>query len=306
MAAGRFQALFLGDSVVWGQGLSDGEKFSTQLVAWINQYHPTQNAYKTVMAHSGAVIGVGATAHEPAVDGEVPTAYPTILEQCSQTPGDPADVDLVLVNGGINDVGVQYIFNAYTDAQELTDTVQRFCHDDLVILLRQTATKFASPGTIIVVSGYYPVLSAQSDPLRVPTLLPLFGVSLPAITFPGNPVAKIISNSLLFWRQSRAAMTRAVTDVNQQLGTNRIVFVDPGFNEANAAFGPTPWVFGVNADLSPQDDVIAARRAACQLDEPDPVQREFCYRASAGHPNRWGAQAFFNVVYPIMQARYGF
>ena len=306
MANGRFQAVFLGDSVVWGQGLTDGEKFSTQLVNWINQYHPTQNAYKTVMAHSGAIIGVGATVHQPPVDGEVPTAYPTILDQCAAVPGNPNDVDLVVLNGGINDVGVQYIFNAYTDQQELADTIQRSCHADLTVLLRQVAARFTNPATNILVAGYYPILSTQSDPLRIPTLLPLFGASVAAMLFPHNPIAKIMANSLLFWQQSEIAMAQAVTDVNQQLGTNRIVFVAPNFSEANAAFGPTPWVFAVNADLSPQDDVIAPRHAACLIGETDPVQREFCYRASAGHPNRWGAQEFFNALYPLLQQRYGF
>jgi lysophospholipase L1-like esterase len=301
-----FQALFLGDSVVWGQGLTDAEKFSSQVVAWINQYHPAQNAYKTVVAHSGAVIGVGATVQKPAVDGEVPDAYPTILQQCSQTPGNPNDVNLVVVNGGINDIGVQYIFNPLTDQQELADTIKRFCHDDLVTVLLQVAAKFANPNTSILVTGYYPVLSTQSDPLKIPALLPLFGVSIAALPFPNDPIAKIVSNSLLFWQQSKAAMSQAVADVNQQLGVNRLEFVAPGISEANSAFAPTPWVFAVNANLSPQDDVIATRQAACILDEPDPLQREFCFRASAGHPNRWGAQAFFNALYPVLQRRYGF
>jgi lysophospholipase L1-like esterase len=306
MAVGHFQALFLGDSVVWGQGLTDAEKFSSQLVAWINQYHPTQNAYKTVLAHSGAVIGVGSTVQTPALDGEVPTNYPTILQQCQQVQGDPLDVDLVVVNGGINDVGVEYIFNAYTDQQELADAIQRFCRKDLATLLAQVANRFSNPKTSILVPGYYPVLSTQSDPFRIPTLLPLFGVSLSALIFPSNPVAKIVSNSLLFWKDSIAAMTNAVADVNTQLGANRIVFVQPDITEVNSAFAPAPWVFAVNADLSPQDDVIAARHAVCVRDETDLVQREFCYRASAGHPNRWGAQAFFKALYPVLQQRYGF
>jgi hypothetical protein len=101
-------------------------------------------------------------------------------------------------------------------------------------------------------------------------------------------------------------MAQAVADLNQQIGAQRIDFVAPAFTESNAAFGPTLWVFAINADLSPQDDVIATRRTACQLDEDDLVHWELCYRASAGHPNRWGAQAFFNALYPVLQQWYGF
>jgi lysophospholipase L1-like esterase len=306
MSQGHFQIAFLGDSVVWGQGLTDDHKFSTQTTAWINQYHPTENAYKTVMAHSGAVIGVGATVGKPALDGEVPSAYPSIIEQCDQVPGDPEDVDLVIVNGGINDIGIQYIFSPGTDQQELTDTIQRACHDDLVTLLNRVAARFTGPQTHILVPGYHLVLSSQSELLRVPTLLPMLGVSWPPFLHPLDPLSKIIANSLLFWHKSTGAMKQAVDDVNQQLGTGRLVFVTPNYQEVNAAFAPTPWVFAVNADLSPQDEVIAERRPMCQRDETDLLQRELCYRASAGHPNRWGAQAFFNVIYPILQQRYGF
>lgn len=306
MSQGHFQIAFLGDSIVWGQGLLDQHKFSTKLVAWVNQYHPAQNAYKTVTAHSGAVIGVGATQNIPPVDGEVPTAYPTILEQCDQVPGDPADVDLIVLNGGINDVSVEYILSPLTDQTELADTIQRACHDDLLTLLLKVAGRFIGPATQIVVMGYYPILSTKSDPLQIPTLLPLFDVSLSSFLAPVNPITKIVSNSLLFWQKPTVAMHQAVADANKQLATNRIVFVSPGFQEVNSAFASTPWIFAVSADLSPQDEVIAARHTSCQLDEPDLVQREICFRASAGHPNPTGAEAYFAALYPVLQQRYGF
>jgi len=306
MSQGHFQIAFLGDSVVWGQGLLDQHKFSTKLVSWINQYHPAENAYKTVVAHSGAVIGVGATTGHAPVDGEVPTSYPTILEQCDQVPGNPSDVDLVIVNGGINDVSVQYIFSPNTDQDDLADTIHRACYCDLKTLLLKVAARFSNPATNILVPGYHLVLSTQSNALRIPTLMPLLGVSLSTFIAPFDPISKIVSNSLLFWKKSAADMMQAVADVNQKLGTTRLGFAAPAYQEVNAAFAPTPWTFALNADLSPQDEVFASRKTACQKDEPDLLQREFCFRASAGHPNASGEDAFFNALYPLLQQRYGF
>jgi len=63
----------------------------------------------TLMAHSGAVIGVDSGAPAGSCDGEVPTAFPTILQQCEAA----ADtrVNLVILNSGINDIDIRYILN---------------------------------------------------------------------------------------------------------------------------------------------------------------------------------------------------
>lgn len=306
MGQGHFHVLCLGDSIIWGQGLLDADKFTTKLTAWINQYHPDKHAFKEVLAHSGAVIGVGSTTHVKPVNGEVPKAFPSILQQCAAFAGDPADVDLVIVNGGINDLGVQYIFSPFTDAEELADTTDRFCRLDLTALLIAIANRFPNPAARILVPGYYPVLSGKSDLLRIPTILPLFGVTLPSFVFPHNPLAKVVSNSLLFWHKSTEAMSSAVAAANAAVGGQRIHFVDAGFAEENSAFGPSPWVYAIRADLSPQDSVIASRRASCLTDEHDLLQREFCFRASVGHPNIAGADAIFRALYPKMQQLYGF
>jgi len=61
------------------------------------------------MAHSGAVIGVDSGAPAGSCDGEVPTAFPTILQQCEAAPD--TSVNLVILNGGINDIDIRYILN---------------------------------------------------------------------------------------------------------------------------------------------------------------------------------------------------
>ena len=59
---------------------------------------------------------------------------------------------------------------------------------------------------------------------------------------------------------------------------------------------PQAWLFGINADLSPEDPMAAARRASCNACLDDFLRREQCYRASAGHPNLTGAQKFADAI----------
>ena len=84
MVHGRFHVLFLGDSIVWGQGLREEDKFSTRVIQWLNEYHPDLRAFKTVKAHSGAIIGAADGVQEDPIagwPGEVPNAQPTIHQQ---------------------------------------------------------------------------------------------------------------------------------------------------------------------------------------------------------------------------------
>lgn len=77
------------------------------LAAELESYHPGGVTLEGV-AHSGAAIGAFGAAGIPC-PGEVPCSRLTILEQCDQFTNSPETVDLVLLDGGINDVGVATI-----------------------------------------------------------------------------------------------------------------------------------------------------------------------------------------------------
>jgi lysophospholipase L1-like esterase len=102
--ANSFRIVNLGDSVPWGQGLLEAEKYDILVKAALSAKYPGGVTLER-SAHSGAVIGAG-IATGTSAPGEVPVARPTIIEQCEQFANAPETVDLVLVNGGINDVGV--------------------------------------------------------------------------------------------------------------------------------------------------------------------------------------------------------
>src|ERR1700719_3958067 len=93
--------LVLGDSVTWGQGLNDYNKFYRLVFDQVSMKHP--RLQPVMLAHSGAAIGKGDTSTWRSLPGEVPSSGPTILHQCDQY-DDPSSVRVILMNGGINDV----------------------------------------------------------------------------------------------------------------------------------------------------------------------------------------------------------
>jgi len=76
------QMLVIGDSIMWGQGLKDDEKFSSRVRCWLQQ--KTDREVKLhVEAHSGAVISGAASALPlfSSLNGEVNMTSPTINDQ---------------------------------------------------------------------------------------------------------------------------------------------------------------------------------------------------------------------------------
>ncbi len=287
-----YRIVVLGDSVTWGQGLLDADKMHRLVAARIPQAE-----IASVLAHSGAIIGVCGRQTRLPADGEVPTAYPSILQQCDGFHDDPASVDLVIVNGGINDLDVRYILNPMTETADLRDAIERCCFCDMRELLRHIVAKFSKPTARVVVTSYYPVLSEQSRFGLGNEFLLAMGVPIASLAtlFPaaGMPIwGKVLGNCSVFFTDSTDALQRAIAAV----GDARLRFAAPPFTAANAALASDPWLFGIRWDLSPQDPVAAARRAACKRDEADPLRREQCYRASAGHPNVAGARQFADAI----------
>jgi lysophospholipase L1-like esterase len=285
----------LGDSVTWGQGLLPAQKFYSQVKLALSGTDCSTNC--AVLAHSGATIGVGVNTTEPAVNGEVPTSYPTVLQQCNGFDDSPEGVDLVLISGGINDIDVRFILDPFTDASDLKDAIDSYCYRDMKTLLMTVTNKFTKPSCRFVVTSYFPILSEESDVPQVEPLLSIHGIQLPGWLERVLVVDKIVDNATLFWQCSQKKLSAAVDETNHNLGgTARLFLATPPFAAENAALAPEAWLFGLNADLSAEDPVADQRRRACDVDETDVIQREKCYRASAGHPNQIGADRFAAAI----------
>jgi len=292
-----FRIVAIGDSIVWGQGLLQNEKFDCLVQQTLLPMRPEGVTLES-LAHSGAVIGATGVSGTPQV-GEVPASRLSIIEQCDGYANSPDTVDLVLMTGGINDVGVASILNPFALIPPLDVRVIHACHDGMLVLLKKVIAKFSKPTCTILVTGYYPILSAKSDPLGVTKLISLFGIAVPGFLEKDldfiNPV---LDRCEAFFNDSTQQLKLAIVDANDP----RITFVSSGFTDANSAFVPGTsllWGLTLDDDLSPQDPVAAARHPLCDIAHPDPSQildRELCYRASAGHPNVQGAVQFSKQI----------
>jgi hypothetical protein len=284
-----------GDSVNWGQGLLAQHKFSTL----VRQGLAKKGTHLSVemLAHSGATIGARGPDTTEKIDAEVPVSSPTVMEQVASYDGDPDEVAMIVLNGGINDIDIRAILNPLTTAADLRHDIQQFCYHDMLALLMRVIGKFRSTRAIVVTS-YYPVLSKESHPLRIPFLLQTYGVGIPAFLDQGLVFSKIVALCMQFWSESSVALQHAVQACNAAGGAARVQYAAVPFTIDNAVFAGQPWLFGLDGEFNPQDEVVGERHAACNLniDAGDLFGRESCYRASAGHPNPTGALAYANTI----------
>lgn len=287
--------LSLGDSVIWGQGLLPKEKFDYLVQQALTSKY-SGGATLESHAHSGAVIGAHGAKGKPE-PGEVPASRLSIIEQCAAYSNAPETINLVLIDGGINDVGVSTILNPVNPP--LDHAIVSACHDGMLTLLKKVAAKFSAPSCKILVTGYYPIFSPKSNPLGVIKMLGLYGIGKPDfIVDDADFINPVVDRCEQFFKQSATQLMQAVQDA----GDGRITLVRSGFTDENAVFVPRTsllWGLGLSAGLKPEDPVAAQRRPLCDIAHGAPFQlpaRELCYRASAGHPNVQGAVQFSRQI----------
>ena len=282
-----------GDSVPWGQGHWEKDKYRRKVERALG-------ASAVNYSHSGATIGVGDQTVEAPCNGEVPVTHPTILKQCERFNDDPASVRIILVNGGINDVNIRVIMFPLTTSEYLSRQIRRYCHDDMCNLLYQIAAKFSHPDATIILTGYYPIVSPESDPFAVEKYLNALCITIPIFMDRGLVLNRVVENSMQFWHESTRCLKAAVDEVNQNSpGQPRIRFINVPFQPKNSMYASDPWLFELNKDLilSPQDPVAEIRAPFCnECFKYDLVAREQCYRASAGHPNLLGSDEFAKAI----------
>ncbi|PGY09073.1 IPT/TIG domain-containing protein [Bacillus sp. AFS031507] len=300
-----FHMLVLGDSISWGQGLGPHEKHYSLVSSAVKSRLGNIGSYTQVLAHSGAIIGVEDTSSNSAWDGEVPTSYPTILQQVDRVVGEPDKVDLIILDGGINDVNLRVVLNPFTNI-DLTPIHRKYFLDHAKNLLEKVHSTFKKAK--IIMTGYYPPVSEHSDLTAVEVLLVALGVATSGV--PGGVVSGFLTKhhldiiharSMQLRSESKTFLQQAVDEINTEKGgVPRIFFADPNIGPEHAALTNDPYVFGINLDLSPQDLIAAERLVSCTEAGCTGVDFEICKRASMGHPNQKGAQAYANAIYPFL------
>jgi hypothetical protein len=299
----------LGDSVMWGQGLADVSKFSTRVREWLRREIPSRLVNRFVYARSGATIAPDGTRVEPWMNdpslGEVPCSYPYIQDQVWIAKQNLADrhgishewVDLILLDGGANDVNIRTLLNPdpFFTESDLRSIVTRLCASPMAALIENAHQTF--PRAKILVTGYYPIVSAQSDPVGVAALLGGIGLALAV----GVPVVlgKLAEQSDAWYETSNAAFQWAVDTFNRHASVNRL---DPAYRTYPASFAQVSWsplnsyaardtyLWNVIGITNWPDEVADARQVHCT--QAGQVANPLCRDASMGHPNTAGAGAY--------------
>jgi lysophospholipase L1-like esterase len=308
-----------GDSVLWGQGLPGKHKYAYQVfealadAQYAGRDSPMNARDLRMFAHSGAVIGartqVLMRARAPLValvrlifalrvvpawlegtlGGEISGPQPAVLQQVAAFDGDGAAVDLVLVNGGGNDIGALWYMLPTTRLSTLRRRIERHCHQDMALVLKEVVRKF--PHACIVVPGY---LQSLSEASAKGALGHYFARQLIFFAWRWQWVLDRVFERNRFFREKTAEqLALAVGEANVGAG-GRVIFVEAqGCQPENAANARRPWVWGIDPrELRPQDPLRDFRLGACtRLGRWSPW-----YWSSFGHPNQVGARKIADAI----------
>lgn len=293
----------LGDSVLWGNGLLEPDKIDV-LVAGTLQRETRRYAISQRFAQSGAEIvpEPGDGVCETNCFGEAPIVSTNILLQADLIRR-PDLLDLVLLDGCINDVGLTTILNPEVPPGDILALTEHFCRDEMAGLLRKVRAR--APQARIFVTGYYSFIGPESNVAAIRAWEQAQGNPLP---FDDSPlVAALVANAEAFAAGATLNLAAAADLVNAETGAAAITFVDPQFGPRNAVFAPEPWLWSLTADnmlsdeldtelpLFPEDPLVGVRSRAC-VEQPVVGSTLTCAYASVGHPNPAGARAYARAI----------
>ena len=374
----------LGDSIMWGQGLADGQKFQTLVANWIQANNPARRrVQRWNFAHSGAgfgpnrevVIGrptpasIGRQLNATGVDpnlaeldilearergrqgpttstlqegsagdklgGEIPRTYPTVWRQLDLAletlrtgrdargipksavlpPANPEEVELVLMDGGANDVGfLDVVLDPKRTPDQVRDRVTSIIRPGIQAYLPAVLKAF--PNATVVVTGYYRGLSEASIHAQVAALIEVaakWGLANNGVfRIPQDKTASEVRAAIARMAAFDDASNAVYRDVVTQLGQGRTLFASPEFAPENAYGAPQRFVF----QLTDSDPAERIRNPECdkllgewaygtfvtgQTSTNDTPWHLFCLDASTFHPNIAGARRYADKIIAVLQ-----
>jgi len=332
--------LVLGDSISWGQGLKDEHKAWFLVKKWLEQ-NTGRGVRAQIEAHSGALIGAIAEAGvDPrtnySLDGELSRGQPTVNDQIDnalRSFADPSQVDLVLVDGCINDLDSRSLLNAANTTDTIRELAQAKCGMPVEALLSRITNVF--PAAQVVITGYYPIITENSaNDFFMRALAKRFyspAVGAPKLNDKALR-ARLIAISREWYQTSDQMLSAAAHRIDSQLkergSRQRVIFADPAFQPENsfAASKSRLWGFDASAlrkllvvltlgkvQLRTNDERRKQRTELCKTqfkkDENEtPEQKALredrlmrCRLAAAGHPNRKGAAMYADAIGKLLK-----
>ena len=332
--------LVLGDSIMWGQGLKQERKFWWRVKCWLED-KTGRAVVEKVVAHSGAHLDNPATTPPrfTSNDGEVNLPFPTVNQQLDHVLDfygkERAKVELILVDGCINDVDVSTLLDATASPESLRERISAPCLSGMHALLRRITSSF--PNAQVMVTGYYRIVSAETDDnVFLRQLVKKINSTKPEARQMTDRQMRdrLITLSEVWYKVSTANLEDAVNRVNAELAATglppRVTFVEIEFSPEHsfAAANTLLWNFvfastnlsGIRkvivalsfgtAAYKPNDDVRESRVRSCNetFKKPKGIKetkeekrtREdhllICRYASLGHPNQMGALIYSQAI----------
>jgi hypothetical protein len=333
-----FVLVVAGDSIMWGQGLLPDHKFKNMFRQYLSSMLGGRDVKLFDHSHSGAILGPEPDTYcaaipgaQPDIDcaqghteitnivmGEVPDSYPSIPRQALViAPRDlqqfrllPDDVDLVLMDGCINDVNVGSLLNPATSNDQIASTAVQYCNQRMTATLTQIHAAYKNAK--VLVTGYYTIISPLSTPLSVfswasaiggiplvapaatgATTVPLASAAITAVWVAG------VAHSRTAFNSTDAMLQSAILNANTMAGTAFAKYVRPGFQDVNAFAAPQGMLWLLPIPPTPPnafDEVLVDRQTICK----QAGQTGECNVASVGHPNAAGALTYENALIPAV------
>jgi GDSL-like lipase/acylhydrolase family protein len=296
-----FRMAVLGDSIMWGQGLRTEEKYWFTTKSWL-AHELGRPVEHQLFAHSGARIEPYSYLDaQPALGGEIPSPSPSVVKQ-AQLVQNPSEIDLVLLDGGANDVGLSNAMSPEATPPWIAEKMRTKCGERMKAMLCYLAGLF--PNARFAVTGYYPLVSLQSfagvDAI-VALIGRVYGLDPVAATLYTNQRDVLLSKSYAFANESAKWLRWAVDETNA-LFPNRAVFAKPAIDGDRCFAASDSHIWGLEPD-----PVRAQRIAECNATgrstffdfETMDLGRNYdpvCPLASIMHPNAKGAQRYFEAL----------
>lgn len=284
--------LVLGDSILWGQGLKQERKAWWRVKCWLEE-KTGREVKEDIRAHSGALLETPAniSLRFRSNDREVNQPLPSINQQLDEALASYANnrssVNLILVDGCINDVGVSNLLNAAASLESFRPRIEARCGGGMTDLLRRIVAGF--PNAQILVTGYYRSISSQTDDNAFLRLLVkklardeegAKESKVRALTY-AEMRKQLISISEEWYQLSTANLANAVNRVNSELNQNalpsRVTFVEINFWPEHAFAAPDTllWNFKLGStNLSGFRRIIVALSFGTAAFKPNDETRE--------------------------------
>jgi hypothetical protein len=284
--------LVIGDSILWGQGLKQERKAWWRVKCWLED-KTGREVKEDVRAHSGALLEAppNTSLRFRSNDSEVNQPLPTVNQQLDEALRSYRDnrssVNLILVDGCINDVGVSNLLNAAASPESLRPRIDARCGVSMTELLRRIVAGF--PNAQVLVTGYYRSISSQTDDNAFLRLL----VKKLARDEEGTKESKarvltyremrlqLIAISEEWYQLSTANLGNAVSKVNQELNEkslpSRVTFVEIDFWPEHAFAAPDTllWNFKLGStNLSGFRQIIVALSFGTAAFKPNDETRD--------------------------------